>query len=207
MNTLTGVELDAAVASVLGIAHLSESFMTNPPKPVAVWRLLDSGKANYEAGPFNPSVDANLAMQLLIDQKITLLYSPNWDEKNNEIPNWAAGWHYYDCDDFEMESEGTGATPQEAICRAIVRRAEDQAREAERQAAEQAENERREAVRAVAWDRANHTRATRTPWAEFANEEEQAAYRWALDQQLEFIRKMNSKETEPMALPHPTELL
>lgn len=200
MNTLTGVDLDAAVASVLGKDY---------PLIVQCERVR----------AFNPSHSRALAMQLLIDQKITLLYSPHWDEKNNEIPHWAAGWHYYDCDDFEMESEGTGATPQEAICRAILQRAENQAREAERQAAEQAENERLGALCAVAWDRANHTRATRTPWTEFANEEEQAAYRLALDQQLENIRARHAvdgtvastdDEAKPLALPgatHPTELL
>lgn len=180
MNTLTSVDLDAAVASVLGEDHY------------IIQRCARMGLA------FNPSHKMALAMELLIEQKITLLYSPHWDEKNNEIPHWAAGWHHYDCDDFEMESEGTGATPQEAICRAIVQRAEDQAREAFLKEKSDAARAHLVALTDTAWERANHTRRTRTPWTEFANDEERDAYSVALERQLAGVRRSND-------LPDPAE--
>ncbi len=170
MNTLTGVDLDAAVASVLG-------------KDYPLIQQCERVRA------FNPSHSRALAMQLLIDQKVSVLDGTHYDPtKQVEVTCWSAGWPRFEYDDFVMDHEGTGDTPQVAICRTIVQRAEDQAREAERLAAEQAERDRREAIRAVAWDRDNQARATRTAWTAFANDEERAAYALALDQQLANIR-------------------
>jgi Protein of unknown function (DUF2591) len=53
---LDGALLDAAVAKAAGIGAHVESFMTNPPTPLACWRLMEDGRVNFLAGPFSPSL-------------------------------------------------------------------------------------------------------------------------------------------------------
>jgi hypothetical protein len=53
---LDGALLDAAVAKAAGIVARVECFMTNPPTPLACWRLMEDGRVNFLAGPFSPSL-------------------------------------------------------------------------------------------------------------------------------------------------------
>lgn len=200
MNTLTGVELDAAVASVLGKDHH------------LIQRCARMGLA------FDPSHKMALAMELLIDLEMAVYRDPDAEPALTEP--WLAGFNLrgeYDRDYYEsmgpepaylvLDHGARGDTPQVAICRAIVQRAEDQVREdqvceaveraerAQQAIARADEYDRQVAIRAVAWDRANHARATRTAWTDFANDEERAAYALALDQQLENIRVRNRSTT------------
>lgn len=187
MNTLTGVDLDAAVASVLGEDHH------------VIQRCARMGLA------FDPSHKMALAMELLIEHKIAI-YHDDLAERTKCEP-WVAGFdlrvEYAGCGDdtglygdhLEVDHGARGDTPQVAICRAIVQRAEDQVREAAEaveRAARQAKAQHETEVWYLAHSRAEHTRRTRVPWTDFANDEERDAYREALDSQLSHIRQVNN---------------
>lgn len=176
MNTLTGVELDAAVASVLGKDYY------------LIQQCERMGRT------FNPSHKMALAMELLIEHKLAI-YHDDLAERTKLDP-WVAGFdlrvEYAGCGD---DTGARGDTPQVAICRAIVQRAEDQVRAATEQAeraARQAKAQHETEVWCLAHSRAEHTRRTRVPWTDFANDEERDAYREALDSQLSHIRQVNN---------------
>ena len=190
MCELLGAALDAAVARVLSIPHKVELRPTNPPQIACVW-LLKEGKPDYRPGPYQPSVEARIAMALQTEHDISVV--PTYGSPAGK--EWSAGFciSFDDLDGITLEHEGQGPTPAIAICRAIVRRAEDAGREAEVLAFDQAETARRETIRGVAWDRATQARQTRKPWTEFASDEEQRAYALCMDQQLAFIRDLNAK--------------
>jgi hypothetical protein len=94
----------------------------------------------------------------------------------NEKGDWVAGfdlrWHPEN--GIELDHAARGDTPEEAICRCVVVRAE--------------------AIRAQAWERAEETRRTRKARTSgFANETERAAYIKALDDQRELVKQQNPK--------------
>lgn len=199
MCELLGAALDAAVARVLSIPGLvirpngqpAYEFEWDPEarcneddmKLFKMWRW------------YTPSTDGHLAMALQTEHNVCVV-PVNYAAPGGE---WRAGFYlsYDDIDGWEAEHEARGPTPAIAICRALVRRADETAQWAAAAAAQQAQDDaetaRREAIRGVAWDRATQARQTRKPWTEFASDEEQRAYALCMDQQLAFIRGLNAK--------------
>lgn len=163
MCDLLGPDLDAAVARALRIEGLVSRPNGQPawefewePEGLAHERDMNAWKMWRH---YSPSTNSHLAMALLIQFGMHLrpaLHTTN--------PPWRATIGL-------SGGFGQGATPEIAICRAVLMRAE--------------------LVRECAWSRAEQARRNRTPWTDFANDEERAAYALAMDQQLRIVQSLN----------------
>ena len=130
------------------------------------------------ASPWNPATSYSYAMELLVEYDLSLICedTPNLDAK------WCACWNFdrsHDENDFCTVGlyEAWGPTPSIAICRALVRRAKDQAHSARRDA----HNAYWADVIEVANRRAFDAAVARKPHTVFANDDEKVAYIWCMD--------------------------
>ena len=168
MNEITGAALDAAVAAALGREHRVVQLGHNHDNRTEV-------HIQGLASPWNPATSYSYAMELLVEYDISLLCedTPNADAK------WQAGWTPYtdEFDEVMCKHAAWGPTPSIAICRALVRRAKDQAHSARRDA----HNAYWADVIEVANRRAFDAAVARKPHTVFANDDEKVAYIWCMD--------------------------
>ena len=197
MCNLLGPQLDGAVAHALSI----QGIVLRPNGQPAFERHFDPDvhhhEAPYEGGfskmyiHYNPSVDGQIAMSLQAEYNIAVYPDPDAAAVGTE--RWVAGFNWtIEQDENEytffapiscMDHAARGTTPQIAICRAIVTAAKSP-----RSPIYEARMVR---IRGIAHERAEHARRTRTPWTEFANDEERAAYAKAMDDARSFIVSRN----------------
>lgn len=136
MCELLGAALDAAVARALGLSHIVEHRPTNPPTPCAVW-LVRKDQPDWVTGHYDPSRGSDIAMGLL--QAHDMAVYPDPLAHSVGVEKWVAGFNieakitdppvtteagtYLDGEaGINLDHAARGATPQIAICRAIVNR-------------------------------------------------------------------------------------
>lgn len=188
MCELIGAALDAAVARALDVQGL----VYRPNGQPAFELLFDpegpADEAPYDKGYsvmfvwYKPSVDRQRAMGLQEQYDIAVYPDPELAPEK-----WIAGFNI--CIDdgvvsddtqygatIELNDAARGPTPAIAICRALVKHLEPV---------------RLNRVRQTAFDRANHSRQTRTPWLEFEDDEARKAYDVAMADQMRLVHVMN----------------
>lgn len=113
MTELSGAELDAAVARLEGVDVRIESYMTNPPRPIACWRWLGD-RPDFAAGPYSPSTDWVLGGPIIEREHINLVFIGGKD--------WGAviPFRYAYAGTDDPSPRGSGKSPLEAAMRCYV---------------------------------------------------------------------------------------
>ena len=174
MCELLGAALDAAVARVLSIPGLVIRPNGQPAyefewDPEAHCNEDDMGAWKMWRW-FTPSTDGGLAMALQAEHNVCVV-PVNYATPGGE---WRAGFYlsYDDLDGWEAEHEARGPTPAIAICRALVRRADETAQ----WAAAAVENARLRVIFDRAHNRVWTLLTERQPTLVFESDEDQEAY-------------------------------
>jgi hypothetical protein len=106
---LEGALLDAAVAKANAFAFNIESYMTNPPRPVACWLVDAAGRPDFSGPPYWPATDWGVGGPIIERERIMVTHTP---AENGVL--WCAT-----ADEYASEA-ATGPTPLIAAMRAFV---------------------------------------------------------------------------------------